>query len=490
MTNKGLFSLTKALTGGLTKFEKTNWNMKRTIKELLPKVIIAAKNDNISKTKLKQVFYLLNDPNNFSGPHVTCSTTTASEAYRAAAINVLDKLEDLPIKAVFAMHRKLRGVMNHVPSLIPSKSGYKREKLIILVKKMCMKVLSSLGEQDEPPEQLAGALGVASLTLKLIMNRTDVIDLRNFSPEIESLQTDIAKSIHLINHPSSVSLIELRKVQLLVDPNSKLSDRSLRSAIRNLLTDYLYECSDMDKIPDSLVEIVNIINRKSHQKQSSLSPKELMQEVIQKEVEHVLIVSAQAKQVVSDLLTRHGFDEDFVHAYMEDFEVSDAICVSNYDEHGGNFSEHYDEHSCDSYGYNSPSPVSPLCSSNRVLMDYEQCTAREKYLGQGGFKSEDTAICSANTPNCVSPLEETNIVGQQSNQYLEVQEACDATAMVVYRFVGDMLDKLAKIEGLELYHGDRLYLQSHSLDHEDSQESPGALSTSKFSEMWKNVIEC
>ncbi|KAL3620727.1 hypothetical protein CASFOL_035639 [Castilleja foliolosa] len=472
MTNKGLFSLTKALTGGSTKFEKTNLIMKRTIKEYLLKVIIAAKNNDISETKLKQVFQLLKDPNNFSEPHMMGSTTTL-EAYRAAAINVLDVLGDLPTKAIITMHQKLRGLMDHVPSLIRPKYGYKRKKLIKLVKNKCMEMLSSLGEQDEPSEQLTGALVVASLTLKLIMNRTDVMDLRKFSPEIESLQNDIAKSIHLINNLKGVSLIELKKVQLLVDPSFKLSDRNLRAAVRNLLTEYLYECGDMDKVPDSLVKIINIINRKSHQKESSLSPKELMQEVIQKEVEHVLIVSAQAKQVVLDSLTQHGFDNDFVHAYMEDFEVSDAICVSDFDEKVGNFSEHYDENSCDSYGYNSPNPASPLCSSNGELMDSkavdEQCTARQKFSGQGGVKSEETTSCSAETPNCVSPLEETNIACQHSNQYLEAQEACDATAMVAYRFVGNLLDKLAKIEGLELHHGARLYLQSHSSDHEDYQ---------------------
>ncbi|KAK6156016.1 hypothetical protein DH2020_010264 [Rehmannia glutinosa] len=357
MTNKGLCSFVKILTGGMIKFEKTNWSMKRAIKELLPKVI-ADKND-ISKMKLKQLFQLLKDPKNFCGNQVACST--AFEAYRAAAIKVLDGLEDFPVRALSAMLRKLRGVRGYIPSLNPPRSGRARDNLINLVRKMCMKMLLDHGEVDEPAEGLAGALGVAGLTLKLIMNS-----------------------------PAKLSLIELKKVQVLLDPDFKLSDRSLRSAVRNLLTDYMYECSDMDKVPDCLVGILDIINRRSQlpsrkknsSSESHSSPQELMKEVMQKEVEYVLTISAQAKEVVLDLLPEHEFDEDFAHAYVEDFEGSDALCISDDDEQVG---EHCEFHFCNSYGQtesigetmpvelNSPSPASkrdacsPLCFPNSRL---------------------------------------------------------------------------------------------------------------------------
>ncbi|KAK6131836.1 hypothetical protein DH2020_034410 [Rehmannia glutinosa] len=557
MTNKGLCSFVKILTGGMIKFEKTNWSMKRAIKELLPKVI-ADKND-ISKMKLKQLFQLLKDPKNFCGNQVACST--AFEAYRAAAIKVLDGLEDFPVRALSAMLRKLRGVRGYIPSLNPPRSGRARDNLINLVRKMCMKMLLDHGQVDEPAEGLAGALGVAGLTLKLIMNTPAVRDFRRFSPEIEALHNDIAKAIHLLNNSKKLSLIELKKVQVLLDPDFKLSDRSLRSAVRNLLTDYLYECSDMDKVPDCLVGILDIINRRSQlpsrkknsSSESHSSPQELMKEVMQKEVEYVLTISAQAKEVVLDLLPEHEFDEDFAHAYVEDFEGSDALCISDDDEQVG---EHCEFHFCNSYGQtesigetmpvelNSPSPASkrdacsPLCSPNSRLdvplesmhiskMDSDesggfvhsvsckksnvldgQCSTRKHSSGFSGelglaysnspkvttklnlpslslshaknsshhvIKNEETRSCSATTPKCVFsdvPLEETNIDSQQSrsgNQYLEVQEACDVTSMVAYRFVGHMLDKLAKIEGLVLYQGDRLYLRSHSSVLEDSK---------------------
>lgn len=61
-------------------------------------------------------------------------------------------------------------------------------------------------------------------------------------------------------------------------------------------------------------------------------------------------------------------------------------------------------------------------------------------------------------------MEERDNLSQKSravNAYLEVQEACDVKSMVAYHFVGFVLDKLAKIKGLELYRGDRFYLNGY-----------------------------
>ncbi|KAL2509280.1 hypothetical protein Fot_32927 [Forsythia ovata] len=85
-------------------------------------------------------------------------------------------------------------------------------------------------------------------------------DYRKFSAETEALQNDIAKAIWLLNDVKRVSLIELKKLQFLLDPSTELSDRSLGMAVMNLLTDDLFKCSDMDNVPDCLLETLSIIN--------------------------------------------------------------------------------------------------------------------------------------------------------------------------------------------------------------------------------------
>ncbi|PIN18460.1 hypothetical protein CDL12_08870 [Handroanthus impetiginosus] len=255
---------------------------------------------------------------------------------------------------------------------------------------MCMEMLSNLGEVGEPAEELVGALGVAGLTLKLIMNRPAVMDFRKFSPEIEVLQSDIAKAIHLLDDSKRVSFIELKRLQSLLDPECMLSDRSLRMAVRNLLTEYLYECSDMDKVPDYLVAILDIINGRAQppscRKQSSSkihsSAQELMGEVIQKEVEYILNVSGQAKEVVLDFLPEHEFDEDFARAYLEDVKGGDTVYISDKededidDEQVGDISQHYEFHSYNSCGQSeSIDETIPADQSHLSTSDEDRCSS-------------------------------------------------------------------------------------------------------------------
>ncbi|KAL8549682.1 hypothetical protein ACS0TY_008501 [Phlomoides rotata] len=134
---------------------------KRPLTELLPEVI-ADKND-LSKTKLKQVSQLLKDPNSFRGNQIVLSTNSMS--YCAAAIKVLDGLEDFPIRALSAMHRKLNGVTGYIPSMKPSKSGG-RDNLICRVRKTCMKLLSGISKVDEPFRKIGWCLRSGSLNIK------------------------------------------------------------------------------------------------------------------------------------------------------------------------------------------------------------------------------------------------------------------------------------------------------------------------------------
>ncbi|XP_022898576.1 uncharacterized protein LOC111412064 [Olea europaea var. sylvestris] len=263
---------------------------------------------------------------------------TKSKSYRSAAIKVLDGLEEMPFRTLSAMHRKLRGV-RYSPTMQPPKSGWGRDRLISVVRERCMKMLLELDEGDETPEPLASALAVSGLTLKLIHNSPSVIDFRKFSPETEALQNDIVKAIWLLNDVKRVSLIELKKLQFLLDPSTELSDRSFRMAVRNLLTDYLFECSDMDNVPDCLLETLSIINRRSQlpSRRKHVSSKvhssshELMKEEIENEVECILTASAQAKQIVWDFLSEHRLDQDFADAYMEGFEQSEMTTSSDDD---------------------------------------------------------------------------------------------------------------------------------------------------------------
>ncbi|KAH6812559.1 hypothetical protein C2S51_026321 [Perilla frutescens var. frutescens] len=412
MSNKGLYSLVRILTGGLNKFDKTNWRMKRLVKELLPKVI-ADKND-ISKTKLKRCSLLLKEPSNFCGNDM--AHFTASESYRAAALTVLDEIKSFHSITLRAMCRKLKGDRGYIPTLRTPEPSRSRKKLVNEVRNKCMKMLAD---------------------------------------------------------------IDLKEVLLLLDPEVKLSVKGSLPlvSVRNLLIEYLYECSEMDTVPGVLIEILGIINgraqRRSRKKSSTSnvfsSSNESVKEEIEKEIEHVVNISAHAKEVVANLLPEHEFDEEFADAYMEDLEESDTLCVFDDDQRFAfrSCSSHDQTESTgeiDPVKFNSSvsaskrdgcSPLSPKGRSNLHLNKLSMSRVSRSPARKSSHtdvKSEETTSCSpSTTKNGVSDfqVEEMDIVHQHSrsaNEYLDLQEACDNTSMVAYRFVGYMLDTLAMTE--------------------------------------------
>ncbi|GMP78705.1 hypothetical protein CsSME_00034537 [Camellia sinensis var. sinensis] len=528
MTNNGLQLIAEILTGGSIKFEKIRWKMKKIIKECLPEVLGNLKGSykiNIAE----QLCQLLRNSHNFRRNRSPL-LTPASQSYHAAATKVLDGLQDMPFQTLSAMHRKLRGIQGYVPQLRTSKSGWGRSILIAQVRKSCMMMLSELGEVNKMQEPLAKALAVGGLWTKLIQGCPFVTEFQQFSPEDEALQNEIAKAIWLLKE--KVRFPELKNLQLLLDPKAELSNRSLRTAVKNLLTDYLFECSDMDTIPDYLLETLCIINRTSRTAPYRFFSKEEKEE----EVEHVLNVSSQIKHILWDLLPEYEFDEDFADAYMECLEESD-----DGDDYDDNDSDEKQEellqqnnlfHPSDLYGQtetigetnptnfglpastikrngsslvltpnrrlniNSLERVEPEPLTRMDLVDSDasaslstcfefgsldnmeenqfHVSVRNSELTDYHVERQEPTVDPENPPDFVSSnfLRDRNFMHDElnmsRNQYLTLQEACDKTSIVAYRLIGCVLDKLAQIEGLDLDTGDISYLRGDYSIRKDS----------------------
>lgn len=322
LNNRGLYLLTLILTGGSVKFEKTRWKMKKVIGDHIPKVLKSQNHSHHQMEIYRQLSQILNDPQNFRKKCLTF-LTPRSQFHHTAVTNVLHGLENLPTEILIAMNRKLKGSKVSMPQLSTRKSGWNRNDLIIRVRNTSEKMLSELGEGDELQEPLAKAMAIPDLLLKITpgFQNSSITDFYPVSSEIRTLQNEISKAIWLLK--TRVRFSELKNLQLLLDPSAKVSNRSLRTAIRKMLTVYLVECSDMDTIPKSLLETLAVINRYSRSTLLGCFRKEEIGEEIELETECILSVSAQTKQIVLDLLPDHEFDEDFTDAYMEELEESE-----------------------------------------------------------------------------------------------------------------------------------------------------------------------
>uniref|UniRef100_A0A5B7A8M1 Uncharacterized protein n=1 Tax=Davidia involucrata TaxID=16924 RepID=A0A5B7A8M1_DAVIN len=471
MTNKGLFHFAEILTGGSIKFEKTRWKMKGIIREHLPKILRNRK-DNHQINISKQISQLLKDTCNYRGNCMTL-LIPASESFHAAATKVLDGLEDFPFQTLSAMHRKLKGIQGYMPQLQLPRSGSEQGRLIGQVRENCMKKLSELGEGGELQEALAKAMAVAGLSLKLTQGWPYVTEFHQFSLEIEALQDEIVRAIWLLEE--KVTIPELKNLQLLLNPNAKLPQRGLRTALRELLIEYLFECSDMDTIPECLLEALAIINRRSQ----SVPYRFCLKKEIEEEVECVLSVSAQTKQIVWDLLPEHEFDQDYVDAYMEDLEETDD--GDGYDDNKEQQVELLqNSRFCYSHdlteGTEETNPTnSKLSASTTKGNGTPQVTPNRRLLRNYVEKQEPT-IDLEKHPQFVSSdftRGEANFMhdkhSMSRNQYLAIQEACDETSMVAYCLIGRILDEFAQIEGFYLDGSDVSYLRSNGSVAKDSQ---------------------
>ena len=478
LTTKGLYLLAMIVTVGSVRSEKTRCNLKKIVKGSLSSVLGSKSHNHHQLESRKQIFQLLTNPQHFRD---RCEPLSAlrCQSYHAAVANVLHGLQNLPSQTLIAMRSKLKGVKAHTPQLQPRKHGWGRDHLIKLVKKISREMLSQLDRGNELQEPLAKAMAVADLSLKLTTGCHKIFakEFYQFSPEVKSLQNSIMNAIWAVKKVVTVPV--LRNLQLLIEPKAKISNRCLRTAFVNFLTEFLFECSDMDSIPTSLSQIVDVINRNSNGTQNVVFHKKYIEE----EVDYILSVSAQTKQIVLDLLPDHEFDQDFTDAYVEELEESDDSESDEDDDDtqlqedrkfiNGTFNSMDSNYEAESIGDFAPFQFHPSTSMTEGSVSFCPPTTswrlnsaspdreyNENVVNRHDKHESDTEI----DPRGASHLscEETEPVPTKhsicKNQYLAIQDACDKTSMLAYNLVGHLLGEFAIIEGLDLNLSKSLYL--------------------------------
>uniref|UniRef100_A0A2P2IKJ5 Uncharacterized protein LOC8263159 n=1 Tax=Rhizophora mucronata TaxID=61149 RepID=A0A2P2IKJ5_RHIMU len=504
LTNKGLYLVAKLLTRGSINFAKTRTKMKKIIKECIAKCLGVQSHDPAQIKIFAELSRLLNNPANIIENRIS-----TFQSHQAAAVKILDGLESLPTETLLAMRRRLRGIPARIPHLRWQRCGLTREKLINKVRRASQKMLSELGKGDKLQTPLAKALALVGLSLKLTpgCSNSSVLDFDQFSPKIKPLQDEIAKALWFLT--TRVRLSELKTLQLLLEPDANIPNKRLRTAMKKMLREYLFECNDLDVIPKCLSEVLAIINQSSQSTPSGCFPREN----IQAEVECILSVSAQTKQIVWDWIPDYEIDEDFADAYMEkseecvddddlDCDIEDVVITSAYglklDQ-----SNFQGTASCSIDGdclkegigeYVPANPASPTSMAEKRCSSPLQETSLNCMHGDDVDHSEVESIgkcgASAIKENCVCIFpengrlngnsirrnepecgDESNSESTCNNLYLAIQEICDETSVVVYNIIGWIMEGLAREEGVNIDQRDRSYLRVDYTSQEDQEEN-------------------
>ncbi|KAL8144215.1 hypothetical protein V2J09_017247 [Rumex salicifolius] len=319
-TNNGLYMLAKVIGGSSIAFEQTRWKMKKFITENMPKVLGKECSSGDEVEVYNKLCQILKDPHNFQKNHVPRSSLTANTTIRPtkhshhdAIETVLLQLKTMSLQTLCAMHRRLKGIKGSLPIIKRIKSSWNRPRLAERVKSLSLKKLSRIDKWDELPVPVMKAMDVACLSLKLSNQNPSISRFCDYSPEIEILQNEIVKAIRLLSCKVGVSELKILKELLAPGFEYQVRNGGLRLAIKKMLTEFLFECSDMDKFPTALLDTLAVINRCA-----------LRQEEVTEEVESILNVSAQVKQILWDSLPDYELDLEFSDAYMEPLEESDV----------------------------------------------------------------------------------------------------------------------------------------------------------------------
>uniref|UniRef100_A0A7N0V0F6 Uncharacterized protein n=1 Tax=Kalanchoe fedtschenkoi TaxID=63787 RepID=A0A7N0V0F6_KALFE len=271
ISNKGLYLLAMHLTGGHITLNKTRRKLKKIVGKSL-QMMQKSEGDQYLKecAPLSQV---VSDPCFFRDG----STATFKSRYESHSTTVdwiLGNLKNFPSQ--LKVERCLSGPQM-MPHLRTRRSGWSRDRLVARVKRMCESRLAELEKDDKLPQLIAKVMAVTTLSLNL----TPGIQKQNFADFYQ--------------------LSELKELQMLLGLNTNLPIKGLRSAIRKLLTEYLFGRDDMDVVPKSLLDTLSVINKNSRP-----------------------WLSAQAKQVILDFLPDHDYYQEFTDAYMEDLQESES----------------------------------------------------------------------------------------------------------------------------------------------------------------------
>ncbi|KAG2325302.1 hypothetical protein Bca52824_008030 [Brassica carinata] len=496
LTNEGLSLVVKIITGGggSTSFDKTRPKMKQIIRESLRTDL--KERGRGRDDVVEQLHQALIDPGNFRKDCTMDSAKPMFPSHRDAAVKILNELDKSSTQTLLAMKRKLEGSVT-IPRLKQSKTGGKKTDLINQVKQASEKMLSELSTRDNKlPEPLAKAMSLVDLSLQLSPghNKTTApTDFFQFSPETKKLQKEIVKAVWLLRTARIDAAFE--RVGLVLDPESQVSNHSLRSAVERMLIEYLFECCDMDVIPKSLTDALSLVNKTTQ----SLDHRVCPGEAIEEETECVLNVSAQVKQIVWECRPDYELDQDFGDAYMEELEDSDDDDYSQddaFDASDPDQDEVGAECSVLNPAISSDATNQHRISSSLVIRDLTESVTRPRSLFATPTSNKSTPL-SDNTgttkagrdvkvgvDNQISPRSLYSVeniksddhgaqqkpIKRKKNQYLAVQEICDDTSLVAYNLIGRLLEKFAVQKGLDLEVDQRSYLRGESWLQEVSEE--------------------
>jgi hypothetical protein len=433
-------------------FDSSRRLIEKMVKSHLPRYLTNSDNKDITS----QLFNIFRNPCSYRSGSVSLVTPVSSELL--SAINhALAGLDGMPTQVLLAMNRKIRK-KSCTPKFGQVARFSKRGNVVNAVWRRCNMILTGLKEGNYLPKKLAKAISVMNLYQKQKSGSVDISqsEFFPFPKETLSKQNDILNAIWIVQ---KLRHDKLKLVRPILNQDSMVQKMHFKVALRNYLTECLFECDEVD-LPDEALRAIAFINQISrHQFINRISRQQravFTEERMEAEVDAVLNLSSHLKALAHCCTSECSCDEILGNDTCND--GNDFMLLET------------------NYLKLSPQQQQmpePCCSNNISDSD----VMRERFGGSNVgathnvSRSEDPD--SDSTELLKKPCERTEdpsgsgikpdtMSGDanhlKKSKCSEINEICDETALLAHNLIGHMLDTWLFVEdnGLDEVIGDGL----------------------------------
>ncbi|XP_042415454.1 uncharacterized protein LOC122004670 [Zingiber officinale] len=354
--------------------------------------------------------------------------------------NMLEALDEMPFQDLTATNRKLRGESLE-PQFTPVHCKGNRDLLVRRLKKKFFKFLSKLSDGDTLPDNLFRALSVIYLSFKHRSRHIDMLrsEFYPFSPETAALHNNIVNALRLI---PKFKTDELRHIKRLLLPESKFSLKWFKASLKNYLTECLFECDD-PSITQEMLRVLHPINQMLQSRTFLFSTK-----TIEEEVEDVMTLSCHLKRIISCPFSDLSDDGNLLEVFGNN-ENADAFSLAG----SGYFltvaeSEYGQEYGSSNYEAGVSRQITRSSSFSLLSEEANEINGSNSekpvFEPDGDVGSEKPRVEEEANFSPDRTSQATGSMGVKS-----AEKVSDETALVAYKLIGCVLDRLLKSEGVD-----------------------------------------
>lgn len=488
LTYETLQTVASIVSHNEVSFDKSRLAMEKIVKVHLTSYLANLDQNDITC----QLFNIFRNPCSYRSGSVKL-VTPVSPQLLSAIHHALVGLDEMPMQPLVAMNMKIRE-KSCTPKFGLVARPSRRGRIIGAVRKRCNKILAELEEGNYLPKNLAKALSVVNLYQKQKLRSVDISqsEFFPFTKETISLQNDILNALWSL---PQLKHDKLKLLHPMLDQDSKVESKHLKTALRNYLTECLFEC-DEGSLPDEALRAIAFINRISGC-QHFVSTEE-KEEV---EVDAVLNLSSHLQALAHCCVEECSCGEDLINLGNDNCNEDNDFILSGTSYFNLSSAKQQMQEPCCSSNIDTD-VMREFCWSETVGDTHNVSGA--EYSGSKSEEIPRKSCLRTEDSGCIGHYSGNEAVGSLMEPYAdlsvdvnplkksrcsEIIGICDETSIVAHNLIGQIIDKWLLVENNEVDEPTRLHLGGGSQNPQDDDNGPANSAENLEGDIFIHAVE-